>query len=822
MTMMKFGASGTVVLVGAIAAIGLGAVPVWAQEQPATTLTDWVAQIEAARVEITGVRVEATETGLRVVLETAEGTLAIPETRSVGNALIADIANASINEAFSQAEPIAGIALVSVTSLAGDRIRVAITGTDAPPVAEISSDDEGLAFAVATGTVTAGEEEAIELVVTGEDDEGYNPSSASTATRTDTPLRDIPASIQVIPQEVIEDQGVNRLQDAVRNNSPGVTTDPDFTFDGDFIIRGFSQGVSFVNGSRVVDRVAITDLSNVERVEVLRGPASILFGQLQPGGIVNVVTEQPLREPTYTVGFTGGQFSFYRPEIDFSGPLTEDGSLRYRLNAAYQNSGSFRDFVNEERLFIAPVLQWDISESTSLTLDFAYQFSNVVLDQGIVALSDGSLVLPVNRFLDYPVGEGSSIERFEARYELEHEFSDDWQIRNVFSFLSLSTNYSGSGYTFGSLTEDRFVSVSSYEDEGKQESYLFQTDVIGNFSTGSIQHQVLLGFDLTRLTNAGAGRTGIALPPLDIFNPNYNIPVPNPLTSDPPVNYGVNRTSGLGIYLQDQIAITDSLRLLLGGRFDVTEQENFSGGTETSQSDSAFSPRIGIVYRPIEPISLYASYSQSFFPVSGRSRENSVFDPERGTQYEVGVKADITDNLSATLALFDITKSNVLTADPEDPDFSVQVGEQRSQGIEFVISGEILPGWNIITGYAYTDARVTEDNSIPEGDNLRNVPRHAANLWTTYEIQGGDLQGLGFGFGLVFVDNRESSVPNINFRFPSYVRADAALFYRRENWRASINVNNLFDTEYYEGGYGAQYFNPGAPINVTASLSYTF
>jgi iron complex outermembrane receptor protein len=356
------------------------------------------------------------------------------------NALLADIPNAVITEAFSQANPIAGIALVSVSQLPGDRVRVAITGTDAPPVAEVRSEAQGLVLAVTLGEAgNVAEEDAIQVVVTGKQDEGYNPSSATTATRTDTPLRDIPASIQVIPQQVIEDQGVNRLSDAVRNNAPGVTTSSSYagTGQGEFIIRGFQQNYNFRNGFRFGKFGYIADLSEVERIEVLRGPASILFGQLQPGGVVNLVTEQPLSDPTYTLQFTGGQFSFYRPELDFSGPLTDDGSLRYRLNAVYQNAGSFRDEVNSERVFVAPVLQWNISENTTLTADFSYLYNDPVFDRGLVALSDGSLPLPINRFLGYPSLDDYAEEQVRASYQLEHRFNENWEIRNAFSFSSI-------------------------------------------------------------------------------------------------------------------------------------------------------------------------------------------------------------------------------------------------------------------------------------------------------------------------------------------------------------------------------------------------
>ncbi|PSN76980.1 TonB-dependent siderophore receptor, partial [filamentous cyanobacterium CCP4] len=795
---------------------------------PATTVEEWVAQINESLVQITEVRLNPTDTGLELVLATREGDQPTFTTSVVGNALIIDIPNAALalpgGESFQAVNPVEGVAFVEVTSLGATEVRVAITGTDARPAADVLTEAEGLVLSVTPGMagVDTAAEDAIQIAVTGEGDDDYYVPNATTATRTNTPIRNIPASIQVIPQAVLEDQGETSFQDAIRNNAPGVSIARDYggLGAGSFVIRGFEQSSTFRNGFRF-DGTNIVDLANVEQVEVLRGPASILFGQLEPGGIINVVTEQPLAEPTYTVEFTGGQFSFYRPEIDFSGPLTSDGKLLYRLNAAYQNSGSFRDFVNnEERVFFAPVLQWNTSEDTTLNFDFSYLYDDPVFDRGLVALSDGSLPLPIDRFLSYPSLEGVYIERYEAGYRLEHRFSDNWQIRNGFFF---STNYEGGSNTdFGSpfeLIDDRFISRGYEEYDSFAEEYRLQTDVIGEFTTGSIAHEVLVGFDLGRSTFFYSEETA-SLPPIDIFDPNYDVSRPENL----PNSFAFRTfTDGLGLYLQDQISLLDNLFLLVGGRLDFVEQKSFFPGEEDSQSDTAFSPRIGVVYQPIEPISLYASYSQSFNPVVGRSQDNSTFEPERGTQYEVGVKADITDNLSATLAFFDITKSNVLTTDLDNPDFSIQVGEQQSQGFEFTVAGEILPGWNIIGGYAYTDARVTNDNSIPEGDFLSNVPRNSVNLWTTYEIQEGNLEGLGFGIGLVYVDEREGDFPNSNFQLPGYFRTDAALFYQQDNWRISLNLENLFDVEYYEVSQGRDFsVYPGEPFNFRVSASYTF
>ncbi|MEH2112687.1 TonB-dependent siderophore receptor [Nostoc sp.] len=796
-------------------------------------------------VAITSVKANATNRGVEVILETTQGTRLQVTNRSAGNNFIADVSGGQLRlpsgEAFTfrSEKPTAVITEITVTNIDANTVRVTVVGEKALPTVELFDDDAGLVFGITSAAIatqppqqpqtpqtqekpasetpqeqpTAPPDQPIELVVTGEQD-GYNVRNATTATKTDTPLRDIPQSIQVIPNQVIRDQNVNRLQDAVRNNAPGVSQ---FSNQSQaFVIRGFRQDFNLRNGFRSGSTATKdVDLADVDHIEVLRGPASVLLGQLQPGGVINTVTKQPLSEPYYSVKFTGGQFSFYRPELDLSGPLTNDGSLKYRLNLAYQNNGSFRDFVSEDRFFVAPVLQWNIGKNTTLTVDFSYTYNNPTLDYGVVALSDGSLVLPINRALFYPSLDQVTVEQYQASYRLEHKFSDNWQLRNGFSFYSAKQS---GGYTYveADFIDDRFLDKLYADDLFIDQDYRMQTDLTGKFTTGSIRHQLLIGFELGRSTNYFTSGTA-SLPTIDIFNPNYNVTRPDVQID----NYGTTFTDTLGIYIQDQIDITDNLHLLVGGRFDFTKQYD-SFGT-FSQADQAFSPRVGIVYQPIKPISLYASYSQSFNPVIGRSRTNSVFEPERGTQYEVGIKADITNTVSATLAAFEITKSNVLTSDPVDPiNFSIQVGEQRSRGVEFTIGGEILPGWNILAGYAYTDARVTEDNRIPVGTFLRNVPKNAANLWTTYEIQSGDYKGLGFGLGLVFVGEQQADFPNSNFQIPSYVRTDAALFYRRDNWRLGINVNNLFDVEYYEAASRRTIVYPGAPVNVQATISYEF
>jgi iron complex outermembrane receptor protein len=407
-------------------------------EQPATTIADWVTQIEASLVQITGVSVEETETGLQVVLETADGALQVSETRAVGNALIADIPNAAIAEEFSQVNPIEGIALVSVTSLPDNQVRVAITGTDALPVVEISTETQELVLAVTLGDAdTVTEEDAIQVVVTGEQDEGYNPSNASTATRTDTSLRDTPQSITVVPRQVLEDRNVRTINEAVQT-VPGVVDGGTIYGSpaGSTNIRGFTLGFTvggtenLRDGVPDADYVDIAPIGTVERVEVLRGPASILYGNVQPGGVINRITRQPLSEPYYQVALEAGNYGYVQPSIDFSGPLTADGDVLYRLIAGYERSEYIQPFVEDELVTIAPSLTVNLGSQT--TLNLYYEYARFLADKPLtdtVILSDGSLA-PRDLYLSYPNISLYDITNHRFGYALTHRFSDNlYQIK---------------------------------------------------------------------------------------------------------------------------------------------------------------------------------------------------------------------------------------------------------------------------------------------------------------------------------------------------------------------------------------------------------
>lgn len=799
--------------------------------QPATTLDEWRDQIaQTTIVPITGIRLSATDAGVEVILETADGQLSEPSTSVVDNTLIVEIPNAVLalpdSNEFQQTNPAEGITLISINNLMNNRARVAITGLYVPPTVEVRTVTEGLVLSVAAETdVDEEAENEIQIIVTGEQDR-YAPDNATTATRTDTPIRNIPQSIQIIPRQVLEDQQLLQLEDAIRNVS-GIVPGNTFanTQDGGFVIRGFPSFDLYLRNGFRDNQAGFREFANVERVEVLKGPSSILYGSLEPGGVINLITARPLSDPSYTISPQLGSYGLFRPSIDFSGPLNLDRTLLYRFNALYQKSNGFRDFnQGSDRVFIAPVLEWQISDRTNLLIELDYLQDKRPFDRGIVVVDDQVANIPINRVLGEP-DDFREVEEFGTGYQLEHQFSDTWSIRNRFRLLlSDSLDYAFQPDSLNEETGELSRNLRSNSDY--RESYALQTELIAEFSTGSIEHTLLIGLDLGRSTSLIDTYAAKTTPSINIFNPVYGAFRPD--RDDLPLltNDRSLRTHSLGIFVQDQIDFADSVHLLIGGRFDIVDQfsRNNLLNSITNQYDNAFSPRIGLVYRPIEPISLYASYSRSFQPNFFTRADGSFLQPEQGTQYEIGIRGDLNSRLIANLAAYHLTKTNIATTDPNNPDFSLPLGEVRSQGIELDVSGEILPGWNLIASYGYTDAEVTksDDAFFPEGLRNANVPRHTASLWTTYEIQQGDLQGLGFGIGLFYVGERPGDFDN-TYNLPDYLRTDAAVFYRRDRWRAAINIRNLFDIRYFEAAdFGRVTVRPGEPLTVVGTVTVEF
>ncbi|MEM9092600.1 MAG: TonB-dependent siderophore receptor [Cyanobacteria bacterium P01_F01_bin.53] len=614
-------------------------------------------------VQITDVRLEETDAGLQVVLETVEGELSTPTTSVSGDALIIEVANAVLaGEGFEQFEPAEGIAVVQVSERSGDRVQVVITGEDAAPTADIEADAAGLTLSVVPGITQVGEtDEPLRLVVTGEEEEGYNPSNAITATRTDTPLRDIPQSIQVVPQQVLEDRNVQTVNQAIETVS-GVIDGGDTIFR---IFRGFTttETSQLRDGYRLGNSfLTIPEESTaaVERVEVLKGPASVLFGALDPGGVINTITKKPLDEPFYELSFEAGNRGLLQPSIDLSGPLTDEDTALYRLIAEYSTFDGYFNGGDRDNVLIAPSIRLNIGDRT--TLDLFYEYSRYAGDLygglSTLARNDGSLLPREVNVWGNPDLTFDERQSHEYGLALEHQFNDNLQLRSAFA----ANDFNIPGQRFAvpiGLIDDRFVEFFYLERVDSTDAYFGQIDLLGGFNTGSVEHQLLIGFDYEDNSGGLEGfTTPEPLPLLDVLNPEYDVARPTDLVPD----FAFERdTVTYGAYLQDQIAFSDNWKLLIGGRYDWVSNELEITVNDTNEpvvTDGAFSPRIGLVYQPSDTVSLYGSYSRSFQQTTSFSPDQT-FEPTRGTQYEVGIKTDFLDNqLSATLAAYHITKTN--------------------------------------------------------------------------------------------------------------------------------------------------------------------
>ncbi|WP_404791142.1 TonB-dependent siderophore receptor [Altericista sp. CCNU0014] len=812
-----------------------------------THAIDLVAQESSSAVKITAVKLKPVPNGIEVILESEGLSASQPIRRTEGNTVVTEIQNAVLalpeGPGFQAANPSMGIASVSVLQMDATTVKVSIVGTvSAPVAATVTLSQPQTAQQPPTQSQTApsqpidADEGEEEIVATGEKEPTYRVPNASTATKTDTPLRDIPQSIQVVPRQVIEDQGATRASEILRNVSGVVSNAGPSGVGEEFTIRGFSgnddvgAGNEYRNGFRALDLGSFNP-SNIERVEVLKGPASVLYGQLEPGGVINFVTKQPLDRPYYLAEFEVGSYSFYKPSIDFSGPLTKDKRLLYRLNVAYENSGSFVNFVDREIFQISPSFTYKIGDNTNLKLSYEYLNENGTNNPGLPR-NPIAFDLPRNLFL----GEPTDTVKNEAQalnLELEHSFNKNWQLRSRVAWQSSSfrRNAHRIRQEPDPITGDleRFFQG---DIKNRNESYSVQADIIGKFKTGSIEHQMVFGFEWTRfelLDNTGFATAS----PINLLNPVYGSV---PTLYDDGASAFSSTTDTLGFYLQDQITLLPNLKLLVGGRYEFIDEKSLSQDLDTdgttpigeasrnSFSNQAFSPRVGIVYQPIKPVSLYASFSQSFVPNNVFTITRELIQPTRGTQIEAGIKAEfLKGKLAATLSAYQITKTNVAVLDPNDPNEEafLPVGKVRSRGIEFDLVGEPLPGWNIIASFFVNESivRVGDPNETPVGDTLTNSPGSGASLWTTYEIQKGAAKGLGFGGGLFYVGDVQAELPN-SFVIPSYIRADATIFYKRDNWRIGLNFKNLFNTRYYTSQGAAIY--PGEPFTVLGSVGFEF
>ena len=670
---------------------------------------------------------------------------------------------------------------------------------------------------------------------------GYQTETAVSATRMNSPILDVPQSIAVIGSSVLTDQQDFRFAEAGRYVSGVVRANTSTVGEigNEFAIRGFTldPNNNYLRDGIKYPGYGQSDTADVEQLEVLKGPASVLYGRAEAGGVVNLVSKKPLEAPLYSLQLTGGGYDFYRPQLDISGPVNRSHTFLYRFNGAYENRGSFRDSVIGERYYTAPAFSWRINSSTTLNFGGEWVNEDRVSDYGLPVVGNRPAQVPLSRFYDEPWNQEMDRDR-QAGFTLNRRLGSKWSVNTSYRWSRQNARYLELYNTITlpgnlirrTLDAYRFPTAFNYS----------QTDLTGTLKTGRVAHHLLVGFETgwTAPTSAGPRVRTTALA-ISIFNPVYGTLsrdqalalINNPSSPGYALPFGPSGsetdTHNSAGYLQDQVDFGRKWKVLLGVRFEGYHQDSINLPSPTLTTDNyTASPRAGVVYQPVSGVSLYGSFVQSFQPItaSAVSRDHTPFAPEHARQFEAGVKTNsFRSKLSSTLAVYWIEKQNVLTTDPVDPTYSIQTGHVRSKGVEFDTRGSLSRGWSILLSYAFDQAQVTRDNVFAVGNTLANAPRHDGALWTTYEIPGGKLRALGVGAGISAVSLRYGESGD-SFLLPGYMRTEATAFYKlaRDNfdWRFSLNIKNALDRGYYESGTTTQ-IRPGAPLIAYLAVKVT-
>ncbi|KQY67196.1 ligand-gated channel [Ensifer sp. Root142] len=645
------------------------------------------------------------------------------------------------------------------------------------------------------------------IVVKGDRDaggpvEGYVAKSSRTASKTGTPLLETQQSVSVITHDEIEAQGAQTVGQAL-NYTPGVLGQPfgtDPRFDAP-IIRGFDgRQVQFLNGLRMMRTAGAPafEIYGLENIDVLRGPASVMYGQGNPGGIINMISKKPVFENFGEVGVQGGSYETIGGFFDFGGTLGEQSDFAYRLTGLGKNAAAQVDELDNDRYFIAPALTWQPDEDSKLTILASVQHDNPSTPSGLppqYTLNATDFRLPRDFYVGNESFDRSSRTLANLGYEFEHRLSESWIFRQSFRYSDFNWDYQSLGMsTLGLAADGRTLRRNATFQDEALNTVNIDNNLQGEFSTGDVDHTLLFGLDYRHFGNNVRTRFYQATP-LDVRSPSYGEPI---RLIAPTLDTTVDsELSQLGVYVQDELAL-GGWRATLGFRQDWTSSAGTSlnGLTRVSrpldQDDHELAGRAGLSYIFDNGIAPYVSYSSSFEPVIGAGPDGRPFEPTSGEQVELGVKYEPTDwNGFFTAAAYDLKQKNVLRT---IAGISSQIGEVNVRGLELEAVASITQGLDLRASYTYTDARIA--SGADDGNRVENVPEHMASLWANYTFQEGTaLEGLGIGAGVRYVGQRYGNSAN-TFNLDSVVLADFALSFKKNGYKASLNVQNVFDKDY--------------------------
>lgn len=707
-------------------------------------------------------------------------------------------------------------------------------------------------------------EQLQEVEITGRRERSYKNDVTFAATKTATPIKDIPQAISYVTKEVFNDQLAYRVNDIVKNVS-GVNQ---FSYYDDFTFRGFRSGDTYINGLRVVGLFGPQPLlANIERVEVIKGPASAMFGNSIPGGVMNRVTKKPLAEERRAITFTLGSFNTLRTTADFTGPVNENESLLYRLNLAYENSDSFRDLQEFKSYVIAPSISFLPTDRTRINFDLVLQNFDGKLDRGQPIFGATAGTDLTSTPISFAIGQTNDFQISDVVYStlsLTHEFSDN-----------VSFNASYMKYLFEEdLVEHRTSNQFAIDGNGDpiptlmgmqviQRQREFIADNVSTYfvldaNTGPLTHKVVAGFDYIEqkqpvgaasgfargyLLNGGGASTSAAdlpnfqrdadgnpipnVPHFDLENPSYNVArLSDYIFTDSPS--AATQYYSYGMYLQDQIR-WNKFQFLIGGRQEYyVDVVNFDQPDEETTTQNKFLPRLGVVYSVTDDINLYGTYTESFQPqgVAAQTNPNAggPFDPVNAYMIETGAKGEFFNKrLAANLAIYYIENNNILVNAnaPGNPELLRQRGQEESKGFELDINGRILPNLTLTANYAYNEAIISESDDPDEiGLRKENAPLQQGGFFGKYIFDQGALRDIGITLGTNFVSERNTFAREL--QLPSFMVVDAGLSYRVNRFNISFLLNNVFDKTHWVGGYDYVRLFPGAPRNYLLSVGYSF
>jgi iron complex outermembrane receptor protein len=707
---------------------------------------------------------------------------------------------------------------------------------------------EVIAGEVATVSVTLAESanQLQEVIVKGGN--LYKDDQFSSGLKLLTPILQTPQNVQVVTSKVLADQQVISMSDGLIRNVSGATRLEHW---GDMytniLMRG-SQIQAFRNGFNVVSSYwgpLTEDMSFVDHIEFVKGPAGFMLANGDPSGLYNVVTKKPTGETKGEVNLTMGSFDLYRASLDLDGKLNKTGKLLYRLNLAGQSKNSHRPYEYNNRYSIAPVISYQIDEKTKITAEYTMQYAKMS-DVGsfYVFSTKGYATLPRN-FTAMPPGLAPTKIKDQSLFlNLQHQINKDWKLTAQAAYFNY--RQSGSSMWPNAVTEDTLMRAVGIWDAAS-EMTLSQAFINGDVQTGAVRHRILGGIDVGTknyfadwaqshaLDTLGGGFT----PSAPFYGtPNNGFPV-----YDRTLNIEARAVNGggtmnqkyTGVYLQDELGfVNNKIRLTVAGRYTYVSQSSWGGAPESAHH---FTPRLGLSVSLDTNTSVYALYDEAFLPQSGRLRDGRDVKPITGSNRELGVKRDWADGRwNTTVSIYRIVKNNELTTDPNSPPnsgLSVVLGQKRAQGFEFDLRGTIVRGLNLTANYAFTNSEVTKVTEgvtdIKVGDLIPGYAKHTVNGWLTYKIQKSALKGTGVSAGFTYLGDRATaswSSTNSAANLPNYFKLDGGLFWEKDKIKLTLNVFNVLDKYLYSGGYyewlTAYYWQSEPPRNYRLSLAYKF